>query len=100
MNHPYISPPPHTPINIKVHKHLKWNKSLYPPQFIPSNSIQLPDFPHIHHSKFLLQYCYYLDGSFIPPKQITNVIWDPTRAGYSIWNPLFKINVPQRLIGL
>jgi hypothetical protein len=52
INPLYITPLPHTPINTKVHKHPKWNKSPYPPQFIPSNSIQLPNFLHTHHSKF------------------------------------------------
>jgi type IV secretory pathway TraG/TraD family ATPase VirD4 len=27
-------------------------------------------------------------------------MWDPAQAGYGIWNPLLKINLPQRLIGL
>jgi ribonuclease HI len=27
-------------------------------------------------------------------------MWDPTQAGYGIWNPLLKINLPQRLVGL
>jgi ribonuclease HI len=27
-------------------------------------------------------------------------MWDPTQVGYGIWNPLLKINLLQRLIGL
>jgi hypothetical protein len=66
----------------------------------PANTLQLPDFPYIHQLKFPPQYCYYTDGSFTPPKQQANGTWDPTQAGYGIWNPLLKINLPQRLIGL
>jgi hypothetical protein len=51
-------------------------------------------------NKFPLQYCYYTNGSFNPPKQQTNRMCDPAQAGYGIWNPLLKINLPQRLIRL
>jgi ribonuclease HI len=100
INPPYILTPPPTPINTIVHKHPKWNKSPYPPQTNPSNTLQLPDFSHIHQPKFQDQYCYYTDGSFTLPKQQDNGFWAPAQAGYGIWNPLFKINLPQRLIGL
>jgi ribonuclease HI len=67
----------------------------------PSNHPpQLPNFPQIHQPKFPQQYCYYTDGSFTPPKKQANGFWDPTQAGYGIWNPLLKINLPQRLIRL
>jgi hypothetical protein len=100
INPPHIITPPPTPTNTKVHKHPKWNKSSYPPQLNPAMAPQLPTFPHIHQPKFPPQYCYYTDGSFTPPKQQANGFWDPTQAGYGIWNPLLKINLPQRLIGL
>jgi hypothetical protein len=96
---PYITTPPPTPINTKVHKHPKWNKSSYPPQFNPSNTLQLLDFPSKHQLKFMPQYCYYTNRSFTPHKQQAG-FWDPTKAGYGIWNPLLKINLPQRLLGL
>jgi ribonuclease HI len=54
----------------------------------------------MHQLKFPRQYCYYTNGSFTPPKQQANGFWEPTQAGYGIWNPLLKINLPQRLIGL
>jgi hypothetical protein len=100
INPSYITTPPPTPNNTKVHKHPKWSKSPYLPQLNPSNAPQLPDFPHIYQAKFLPQYCYYTDGSFIPLKQQANGMWDRVQAGYGIWNPLLKINLPQRLIGL
>jgi hypothetical protein len=77
INPSYITTPPPTPINTKVHKHPKWNKSSYPPQINPTNASSLLDFPRIYQSKFLLQYCYYTDGSFNPPKQQANRMWDP-----------------------
>jgi hypothetical protein len=82
----YITPPPPTPINTKVHKHPKWHKSPYPPQFNPTSSPQLSDFPPIQYPKFLPQYYYYTDESFTASKQLTNEIRDPARAGYGIWN--------------
>jgi hypothetical protein len=101
INPAYITTPPPTPINTKAHKHPKWNKSSYPLQINPTKAPPpLPNFPRIHQSKFLPQYCYYTDGSFTPPKQQANGMWDPTQAGYGIWNPLLKINLPQRVIRL
>jgi hypothetical protein len=100
INPSYIITPPPTPTNTKVHKHPKWSKSTYLPQTNPLNTLQLPDFPHTRHPKFPPQYCYYTDGSFTPPKIQANGFWDPAQAYYGIWNPLLKINLPQRLIGL
>jgi ribonuclease HI len=100
INPSYIITPPPTPNNTKVHKHPKWYKSPHPRQIHLPNAPQIPDFPHIYQTKFPPQYCYYTDGSFIPPKPQTNGIWDPAQAGYGIWNPVLKINLPQRLIGL
>jgi hypothetical protein len=100
INPSYITTPPPTPINTKVHKHPKWTKSTYPSQIYPTNASPLPDYSNIHQSKFPPQYYYYTNGSFVPPKQQANGMWDPTQAGYGIWNPLLKINLPQRLIGL
>ena len=70
------------------------------PQFNPTNSLQLLDFPSIYQSKFPQYYYYYIDGSFIPSKQFTNEIGDLVRVGQGIWNLLLKINILHRLIGL
>jgi hypothetical protein len=97
---PYIKTPPPTPLNVRVHKHPKWNKI---PYHINNNQIaspQLPIFPQNQHQRFPPQFCYYTDGSFTPPKKLSENIWKPTRAGYGIWNPLLKINISRRLIGL
>jgi ribonuclease HI len=61
---------------------------------------QLPNFSQNLHQKFPPPYCYYTDGSLTPPKKLSENIWEPARAGYGIWNPLLKINISRRLIGL
>jgi ribonuclease HI len=38
--------------------------------------------------------------TIIPPKKLSENIWEPVRAGYGIWNLLLKINISRRLIGL
>jgi ribonuclease HI len=65
-----------------------------------NTSPQLPNFPQNRHQKFPPQLCYYRDGSFTPSKKLSENIWELTRAGYGIWNPLLKINISRRLIGL
>jgi hypothetical protein len=97
---PHIKTPPHTPPYVKVHRHPKWNKMPYPINRNHDPSPQLPIFPRNQQKKFPSQFCYYTDGSFTPPKKLSANIWEPTRAGYGIWNPLLKINVSRRLIGL
>jgi hypothetical protein len=100
INPPYIKTPPPTPLNVKVHKHPKWNKTPYPINRSQSTSPQLSNFPQNQHQKFPPQYCYYTDSSFTPPKKLSENIWKPARTGYGIWNPLLKINISRRLIGL
>jgi ribonuclease HI len=100
INPPYIKAPPPTPLSVKVHKHPKWNKTPYPTNRRQNSSLQLPNFPQILHPKFPPQYCYYTNGSFTPPKKLAENIWELARAGYGIWNPLLKINISKRLIGL
>jgi ribonuclease HI len=87
-------------LSVKVHKHPKWNKTPYPTNRRQNSSLQLPNFPQILHPKFPPQYCYYTNGSFTPPKKLAENIWELARAGYGIWNPLLKINISKRLIGL
>jgi ribonuclease HI len=100
LNPPYIKAPLPTPMNVKVHKHPKWNKTPYPTHRSQNTPPQLPNFLQNLHQKFPPQYCYYTDRSFIPPKNLSENIWEPARAGYGIWNPLLKINISRRLIGL
>jgi hypothetical protein len=97
INPPYIKAPPPTPPNTKVHKHPKWNKTPYPIYRNQNTPLQLPNFPQDQHQKFLPQFCYYTDGSFIPHKKLSENIWELARARYGIWNPLLKINISRRL---
>jgi ribonuclease HI len=63
-------------------------------------SLQLPNFSQNLYQKFPPQYCYYTDDSFTLPKKLSKNIWELARARYGIWNPLLKINISRRLIGL
>jgi ribonuclease HI len=87
-------------LNVKVHKHPKWNKTPYPINRSQNTSPHLPNFPQNQYQKFPPQYCYYTDGLFTPPKKLSENIWKPARAGYGIRNPLLKTNISRRLIGL
>jgi ribonuclease HI len=87
-------------LNVKIHKHPQWNKTTYPINRNQNISSQLPNLSQNLDQKFPPQYCYYTDGSFTPPKKLSENIWKPTRAGYGIWNPLLKINIARRLIRL
>jgi hypothetical protein len=51
-----IKAPPPTPLNVKVHKHPKWNKMTYPINKNPNPSPQLPNFTQNQHQKFPPQY--------------------------------------------
>jgi hypothetical protein len=62
INPLYIKAPPPTPLNVKVHKHPKWNKMPYPINRNQNTSLQLPNFPQNQHQKFPPQFCYYTDG--------------------------------------
>jgi ribonuclease HI len=83
-----------------VHKHPKWNKTSLPINTNQNTPSQLPNFPKNPHQKFPPQFCYYTNGSFTPSKKLSENIWKPARARYGIWNPLLKINISRRLIGL
>jgi hypothetical protein len=84
VNPPYIKAPPPTPLNIKVYKHPKWNKTPYPINRSQNTSPQLPNFPQNQHQKFPPQYCYYTDGSFLPPKKLSENIWETCKSW--IWH--------------
>ena len=63
---------PSTPLNIQVNKSKKWNAITYPITNLPQNN-ETPSLPHYETNKplkFLPQYCYYTNGSFLPPQQI------------------------------
>jgi ribonuclease HI len=71
-------------LNVKVHKHPKWNTTPYPTNRNQNTSPQLSNFPQNQHQKFLPQYCYNKDDSFTPPKKLSENIWEPAKAGYGI----------------
>jgi hypothetical protein len=69
-----------------------WYTSLYPPlPPQPSNAPpQLPNYNTNFLFKFLLGLCYYIDGSFQPPKYSVTDTWSKERVGYGIFNPIKK----------
>ena len=85
----YEKLPQSTPINIVVNKHTNWNKLTHLSMLNQNILILLPlrDYTHIRPLKYLLQYSYYIDGSFKPPKEMRPHIWKEKRAGYGIYNP-------------
>lgn len=43
--------------------------------------------------KYPPQYCYYTDGSFIPPKETAQGHWKRENAGYGIYNPFKNLKI-------
>ena len=99
--HTQTTPP--TPPYTKVNKNTKWNKLIYPPYNNPQNIdiISLPNFEINTILKFLPQYSYYTDGSFVPPKEADDGHWKKEKAGYGIYNPSKPdVQISKRLPGL
>ena len=94
---------PPTPFNTIVNRSKKWSQLAYPPS---PPSIQITNIPlPTNHNiclplKYQPQFCYYTDGSFIPPKAITQEHWRREKAGYGIYNPFKNLNIAERLPGL
>jgi ribonuclease HI len=94
---------PPTPINTPVNRSKTWSQLPYPPPPRLTMTHHIP--PIINHTiclppKYPPQYCYYTDGSFIPPKAITEEYWHRERAGYGIYNPFKNLQIAVRLPGL
>lgn len=49
--------------------------------------------------KFLLQYSYYIDGSCIKPKELSNEQWQRETVEYGILSPTKQITISKRLPG-
>ena len=73
----YLHNAPPTPQNTPVNKSKDKNKLIYPCATYQT-ALNTPPFPNFITSttpKFQPQYCYYIDGSFIPPTQNANGQW-------------------------
>ena len=97
--HTQIAPP--TPPNIQVNKSKKWNTITYPiTNFRQNNATPpLPNYGINKALKFLPQYCYYIDGSFLPPQQIDDS-WIREKVGYGVYNQSKNLELAMRLPGL
>ena len=75
QNHTQIAPP--TPPNTTVNPSKKWAKLHYPnPR--QHNNISTPQLPNYQTNlplKFHPQFSYYIDGTFIKPKEIAPGVW-------------------------
>ena len=97
--HTQIAPP--TPPNILLNKSKKWNTIIYPMTNLRQNN-ETPPLPHYETNKpfkFLPQYCYYTNGSFLPPQQTDNS-WTREKGGYGVYNLSKNIELAIRLPGL
>ena len=90
--HIQIAPP--TPPNIQVNKSKKWNALAYPATNPPQcdETPPLPNYGNDKPLKFPPQYCYYTDGSFLPPQQIGDR-WIREKAGYGIYNQYNNLEI-------
>ena len=97
----YVHTAPPTPPNTQVNKSKTWNKLTYPITNILQNNVipPLPNFETDKPLKFAPQYCYYINGSFLPPQQIGDK-WTREKAGYGIYNQHKEIELAIRLPGL
>ena len=97
----YIQIAPPTPSNILVNKSKKWNTTTYSITNLRQNNEipPLPDYETNKPLKFPPQYCYYTDGSFLPPQK-TDDNWTREKAGYGVYNLSKNIELAIRLAGL
>ena len=97
----YIQIAPPTPPNTQVNKSKKWNALTYPTTNI-SQYVEIPPLPNYENNNslnFPPQYCYYTDGSFLPPQQIGDR-WIREKVGYGVYNQHKNLELAARLPGL
>ena len=97
--HIQVAPP--TPPNIQVNKSKKWNALPYPTTNLPQDN-EIPPLPNYENNKslkFPSQYCYYTNGSFLPPQQIEDR-WTRKKTGYGVYNQYKNLELAVRLPGL
>ena len=90
-----------TPLNIQVNKSKKWNPFVYPTTNLPQND-EMPPLPNYENNKplkFPPQYCYYTNGSFLPPQQIDDR-WTREKTGYGVYNQYKNLEIAVRLPSL
>ena len=92
---------PHIPPNIQVNKSKKGNALTCLITNLPQNN-EIPPLPNYETNKpfkFLPQYCYYIDDSFLPSQQ-TDDSWTSEKARYGVYNQSKNIELAIRLLGL
>ena len=87
---------PPTPLNTPVNRSKTWS---HLPDMSSPISTFTSNLPPINNQniclplKYQSQFCYYTDGSFIPPKALTQEQWIREKTGYGIYNPLKKLKI-------
>ena len=90
-----------TPPNIQVNKSKKWNALAYPTTNLPLND-EIPPLSIYKNNKSLKfppQYCYYTEGSFLPPQEVDDR-WTREKARYGVYNQYKNLELAVRLPGL
>jgi hypothetical protein len=90
--------PPHT----RVKNEKTWH-TLSTPIFSLHTNTHIPSFPNYTFAlplKFSLEYIYYTNGSFTPPKQTAPNTWCPERASYGVYNSIKNLQTSECLLGL
>jgi hypothetical protein len=93
-----IDPP--TPLNTPVNRSKTWSQLPYMPSPPPHPTTPLPPITNQTICLPLIyqpQFCYYTDGSFIPPKALTQEQWIREKAGYGVYNPFKNLKIAERL---
>ena len=95
---PFVQIASPTPLNVEVNKNHLWNKSqdlvLTPHN---DNPPPLPLYLNNLPSKFPIQYSYFTDRSFYPPKEISPGVWQAETASYGIFNAHKNLRISKRL---
>jgi hypothetical protein len=94
---------PPTPTNTPLNQSKRWSQLTYPPSSPLTQPNNIP--PITNHDiclppKYPPQFCYYTDGSFIPPKALTDKHWRREKARYDIYNAFKNLEIAERLLGL
>ena len=59
-----------------------------------------PNYTFVLPPKYPLEYNYYSDSSFFPPKQKSPNNWRAETTSYGIFNPIKNLQISERLLGL
>ena len=93
---------PSTPSNTKIHYNKIWHALPNPPSqiYFTNIALPLPTYTFALPLKYPLEYSYYMDGSFFPPKQLSPNNWRPKVASYGVFSSIKNLQISKRLPSL